>query len=223
MDNMGLYFLALIIPMIAQIYVTSNYNKYKRINNDKKMTGFDVARMILDKNGLNNMYVVETKGNLTDHYDPKRKTIKLSSDVFHGSSIASMAVAAHEVGHALQDKEGYFFMKVRSFIFPIVNLGTKFAYVVLIIGLIANMINLIWAGILLVGLGLLFQLVTLPVEFDASKRALKELETNIVVPSVDIKGTKAMLTAAAMTYVAGVLSSALEMLRLILIFTNDRD
>ena len=223
MDNMGLYFLALIIPMIAQIYVTSNYNKYKRINNDKKMTGFDVARMILDKNGLNNMYVVETKGNLTDHYDPKRKTIKLSSDVFHGSSIAAMAVAAHEVGHALQDKEGYFFMRVRSFIFPIVNLGTKFAYVVLIIGLIANMMNLIWTGILLVGLGLLFQLVTLPVEFDASKRALKELETNIVVPSIDIKGTKSMLTAAAMTYVAGVLSSALEILRLVLIFTNNRD
>ena len=223
MDNIGLYFLALIIPMIAQIYVTSNYNKYKRINNDKKMTGFDIARMILDKNGLNNMYVVETKGNLTDHYDPKRKTIKLSSEVFHGSSIAAMSVAAHEVGHALQDKDGYFFMKVRSFIFPIVNLGTKFAYVVLIIGLIANMMNLIWTGILLVGLGLLFQLVTLPVEFDASKRALKELETNIVVPSVDIKGTKAMLTAAAMPYVAGVLSSALEILRLILIFTNDRD
>ncbi len=223
MDNMGLYFLALIIPMIAQIYVTSNYNKYKRINNDKKMTGFDVARMILDKNGLNNMYVVETKGNLTDHYDPKRKTIKLSSEVFHGSSIAAMSVAAHEVGHALQDKDGYFFMRVRSFIFPIVNLGTKFAYVVLIIGLIANMMDLIWTGILLVGLGLLFQLVTLPVEFDASKRALKELENNIVVPSADIKGTKSMLTAAAMTYVAGVLSSALEILRLILIFTNNRD
>ena len=223
MDNIGLYFLALIIPMIAQIYVTSNYNKYKRINNDKKMTGFDIARMILDKNGLNNMYVIETKGNLTDHYDPKRKTIKLSSEVFHGSSIAAMSVAAHEVGHALQDKDGYFFMKVRSFIFPIVNLGTKFAYVVLIIGLIANMMNLIWTGILLVGLGLLFQLVTLPVEFDASKRALKELENNIVVPSADIKGTKSMLTAAAMTYVAGVLSSALEILRLILIFTNNRD
>ena len=223
MDNIGLYFLALIIPIIAQIYVTSNYNKYKRINNDKKMTGFDVARMILDKNGLNNMYVVETKGNLTDHYDPKRKTIKLSSEVFHGSSIAAMAVAAHEVGHALQDKEGYFFMRVRSFIYPIVNFGTKFAYIVLVIGLVANMMNLIWAGILLVGLGLLFQLVTLPVEFDASKRALKELESNIVVPGVDIKGTKSMLTAAAMTYVAGVLSSALEILRLILIFTNNRD
>lgn len=223
MDNFGLYLLALIIPMIAQIYVSSSYNKYKRISNDKKMTGFDVARMILDKNGLGNLYVVETKGNLTDHYDPKRKTVKLSSEVFHGNSIAAMAVAAHECGHAIQDKEGYFFMRVRSFIFPIVSFGTKFAYVVLFIGLIANIMNLVWLGIILVGLGLVFQLVTLPVEFDASKRALKELETNIVVPNVDMKGTKSMLTAAAMTYVAGVLSSALEILRLILIFTNDRD
>lgn len=223
MENVGLYFLALIIPLIAQIYVTSNYNKYKKIRNDKKMTGFDVARIILDKNGLKDLYVVETKGNLTDHYDPKRKTVKLSSEVFHGESIAAMAVAAHECGHAIQDKEGYFFMRMRSFIFPIVNFGTKFAYIVLLIGLIANMMNLIWLGILLVGLGLVFQLVTLPVEFDASQRALKELENNIIVPNVDIKGTKSMLTAAAMTYVAGVLSSALEILRLILVFTNNRD
>lgn len=223
MDNIGLYFLALIIPLIAQIYVTSNYNKYKRINNDKRMTGFDVARIILDKNGLKDLYIVETKGNLTDHYDPKRKTVKLSSEVFHGESIAAMAVAAHECGHAIQDKEGYFFMRMRSFIFPIVNFGTKFAYIVLLIGLIANMMNLIWLGIILVGLGLVFQLVTLPVEFDASQRALKELENNIVVPNVDINGTKSMLAAAAMTYVAGVLSSALEILRLILVFTNNRD
>lgn len=223
MENIGLYFLALIIPLIAQIYVTSNYKKYSSIKNDKKLTGFDVARKILDKNGLNDLYIVETKGNLTDHYDPKRKTVKLSSEVFHGESIAAMAVAAHECGHAIQDKNGYFFMRVRSFIFPIVSLGTRFAYVVLLIGLLANMMNLIWLGILLVGLGLLFQLVTLPVEFDASKRALKELEDNIIVPNNDISGTKSMLNAAAMTYVAGVLSSALEILRLILIFTNDRD
>lgn len=222
MNNIGLYFLALIIPLIAQLYVSNNYKKYKNINNDKKLTGFEVARKILDKNGLSDLYIVETKGNLTDHYDPKRKTVKLSSEVFHGESIAAMAVAAHECGHAIQDKEGYFFMKVRSFIFPVVSLGTRFAYIVLLIGLIANMMNFIWAGILLVGLGLVFQLVTLPVEFDASKRALKELEDNIVVPNTDIDGTKSMLNAAAMTYVAGVLSSALEILRLILVFT-DRD
>lgn len=222
MDNIGLYFLALLIPLIAQLYVSSSYRKYKSIKNDKNLSGFEVARMILDKNGLNDLYIVETKGNLTDHYDSKRKTIKLSSEIFHGDSIASIAVAAHEVGHAIQDKEGYFFMRVRSFIFPLVNFGTKFAYIVLVIGLIANMMNIIWAGILLVGLGLLFQLVTLPVEFDASRRALEQLETIVGIHKEDVNGTKSMLNAAAMTYVAGVLSSALEILRLILVFT-DRD
>ena len=221
MDNMELYLFAFIIPLIAQIYVSSRYKKYSNIENIKKLSGFEVARKILDKNGLNSLYIVETKGTMTDHYDPKRKTVRLSSEVYYGTSIASVAIAAHECGHAIQDKEGYFFMKVRSFIFPIVSLGTRFAYIVLIIGALANIMNLIWAGILLVGLGLLFQLVTLPVEFDASRKALKELENDI--EKYDYNGTKNMLNAAAMTYVAGVLSSALEILRLILIFTNRRD
>ena len=223
MDNIGLYFLALIIPLIAQLMVSSRYKKYSNIDNDNKLTGFEVARKILDKNGLNDLYIVETKGTMTDHYDPKRKTVRLSSEVFHGTSIASVAIASHECGHAIQDKEGYMPMRLRSFIFPIVSLGTKFAYVVLMIGLIANMLNFIWAGIMLVGLGLVFQLITLPVEFDASKGALIELEDNTLIHKSDVDGAKSMLTAAAMTYVAGVLSSALEILRLILIFTNDRD
>lgn len=223
MDNIGLYFLALIIPLIAQIMVSSKYKKYSNIDNDKRISGFEVARKILDMNGLNDLYIVETKGTMSDHYDPKRKTIRLSSEVFHGTSIASVAIASHECGHAIQHKEGYLPMRIRSFIFPIVNLGTKFAYFVLMIGLIANMLNFIWAGIMLVGLGLVFQLVTLPVEFDASKRALKELEDNTLIHASDMTGAKSMLSAAAMTYVAGVLSSALEILRLILIFTNDRD
>lgn len=222
MDNFGLYLLALIIPLIAQIYINICHDKYRRIENKNKLTGFDVARKILDSNGLKDIYVVETKGNLTDHYDSRRKTVKLSSEVFHGDSIVSMAVAAHECGHAIQDKEGYFFMRIRSFIFPIVSFGTKIAYVILLIGLIADMMNLVWVGILLVGLGLLFQLVTLPVEINASRRALIELENKIGALNEDLSGTKSMLTAAAMTYVAGVLSSALEILRLILIF-KDRD
>lgn len=220
MDNIGLYFLALIIPLIAQIYVSSTYRKFKNISNNKELTGFEVARKILDKNGLKDMYIVETGGNLTDHYDPGRKTIKLSSDIFHGTSIASIAVAAHECGHAIQDKDGYIFMRIRSLIFPIVSLGTKFAYIVLVIGLIMSAMNLIWLGIILVGLGLVFQLVTLPVEFDASKRALNEIKSLSI--SDDYEGSKTMLTAAALTYVAGVLSSALEIFRLILIFTDDR-
>lgn len=223
MDNFLLYLLALIIPLIAQIYISFCYDKYKKIENKNKLSGFELARKILDKNGLKDIYVVETKGNLTDHYDPRRKTVKLSESVFHGNSIASMAVAAHECGHAIQDKEGYFFMKLRSFIFPIVSFGTKFAYVVLLIGLIANLMDLVWAGIILVGLGLLFQIVTLPVEFNASKRALTEIENIYSLERFDMDGAKTMLTAAALTYVAGVLSSALEILRLILVFTNNKD
>ncbi len=222
MENFGLYLLALIIPLIAQIYINVCHDKYRKIENKKKLTGFEVARKILDSNGLKDIYVVETRGNLTDHYDPRRKTVKLSSDVFHGDSVASMAVAAHECGHAIQDKEGYLFMKIRSFIFPIVSFGTKIAYIVLFIGLIADIMDLVWAGILLVGLGLVFQLITLPVEINASKRAMVELENKIGALDNDLDGTKSMLTAAALTYVAGVLSSALEILRLILIF-RDRD
>lgn len=222
MDNFGLYLLALIIPLIAQIYINVCHDKYRKIENKKKLTGFEVARKILDSNGLKDIYVVETRGNLTDHYDPRRKTVKLSSDVFHGDSVASMAVAAHECGHAIQDKEGYLFMKIRSFIFPIVSFGTKIAYIVLFIGLIADIMDLVWAGILLVGLGLVFQLITLPVEINASKRAMVELENKISALDKDLNGTKSMLTAAALTYVAAVLSSALEILRLILIF-RDRD
>lgn len=223
MDNFLLYLLALIIPLIAQIYINVCHDKYRKIENKNKLSGFEVARKILDKNGLKDVYVVETKGNLTDHYDPRRKTVKLSENVFHGDSIASMAVAAHECGHAIQDKDGYFFMKLRSFIFPIVSFGTKFAYVVLLIGLIANLMDLVWAGIILVGLGLLFQIVTLPVEFNASKRALTEIENIYSLERFDMDGAKTMLTAAALTYVAGVLSSVLEILRLILVFSNNKD
>lgn len=223
MDNFALYLLALIVPLIAQIYINICHDKYRKIENKNRITGFEVARKILDANGLKDIYIVEMRGNLTDHYDPRRKTVKLSSEVFHGDSIVSMAVAAHECGHAIQDKEGYLFMKIRSFIFPIVSFGTKIAYVILLIGLIANLMNLVWAGILLVGLGLVFQLVTLPVEINASKRAMIELENNVGAIDRDIDGTKTMLIAAAMTYVAGVLSSALEILRLILIFSNNKD
>lgn len=221
MGNIELYLLALIIPLIAQIYVSSRYKKYSNLENGKGLSGFEVARKILDKNGLNDLYIVETKGTMTDHYDPKRKTVRLSSEVYHGTTVASIAIAAHECGHAIQDKEGYLFMKIRSFIFPIVSLGTRFAYIVLFIGLLANMMDLIWLGIMLVGLGLLFQLVTLPVEFNASKTALGEIEN--IIDKEEYNGTKNMLNAAAMTYVAGVLSSALEILRLILIFNNRRD
>ena len=160
---------------------------------------------------------------MTDHYDPTRKTVKLSTDVYHGKSVASLAIAAHECGHAIQDKEGYLFLRIRSFIYPIVNLGTRLAYIILLLGLILEYMDLIMVGILLVGLGLVFQIITLPVEINASKRAAKEIDQANLGSKKDQAGVKEMLTSAALTYLAGVLSSALYVLRLLLIFTDRRD
>ena len=222
MDDL-LYLLMLIIPLIAQIYVTSSYKRFKKVYNKKNITGYDVARKILDANGLSNLYIVETKGTMTDHYDPSRKTVRLSSEVYHESSVASMAIAAHECGHAIQDKEGYLFFKIRSFIYPIVNLGTRLAYIVLLIGIILEYFDLILLGIVLVGLGLVFQIVTLPVEINASKRALLKLEELNIADKKELNGTKTMLKSAALTYLAGVLSSAIEVFRLVYIYFDRRD
>ena len=215
--------LILIIPGIAQIFISINYNKYKGILNNKKISGQETARKLLDSNNLENIYVVATNGNLTDHYDSSRKVIRLSKDIYNNESIASVAVAAHECGHAIQDKDGYFFMRLRSFIYPIVRIGTMTSYVIIFLGAIFEAINIIYLGIALVGLGLLFQLVTLPVEFDASKRALEEIKRLDLVSDDELLGAKRMLTSAAFTYVAGVLSSILELLRLILIFSDKKD
>ncbi len=218
-----LYFLAIIIPIAAQIYVSYTYNRFKKVRNDFGLTGFDVAKKILEVNGLEKLYVVETQGKLTDHYDSNRKTIKLSSEVYHEESIAALAIAAHECGHALQDKEGYFFLRLRAMIYPVVSIGTKFAYVLLIIGFLFELMNMIIVAIALYGLGLVFQLITLPVELDASKRALNMLRSLHICNQVGDDGTGKMLRAAAFTYVAGVLSSALEIIRLIAIFNRERD
>lgn len=215
--------LIVIIPALAQLFISINYSKYKRIFNESKITGQEVARKILDSNNLEKIYVVATGGNLTDHYDSSRKVIRLSKDIYDNESIASLAVAAHECGHAIQDKDGYFFMRLRSFIYPIVRIGTMFSYLVIFIGAVAEAMNIIYLGIALVALGLIFQLVTLPVEFDASKRALIELKKLGLVTNDELDGAKKMLTSAALTYVAGVLASALELLRLIFIFTDRKD
>lgn len=213
----------ILIPIIAQIYISSNYANYSKIENKKNITGFEVARKILDKNGLDKIHIVEVKGNLTDHYDPTYKVVRLSTSIFHGSSIAALSVAAHECGHAIQDKDNYSFLRFRSLIFPVVHFTSYFAYIILFIGLLSEALNLFALGIALVSIGLLFQIVTLPVEFNASSRAKKELEKLKLVTKTEAQGVEKMLNSAAFTYVAGVLSSILELLRLILIFTNRRD
>lgn len=215
--------LMIAIPAITQLFVTSSYSKYKSIEKDDGITGYEVARKILDDNGLKDIYVVETKGNLTDHYDPKRKVVRLSTDIYKGNTIAATAVAAHEVGHALQDKDGYLYMRIRSIIFPVVNFATSVSYFIIFLGLLFESFNLVWVGIILVGAGLVFQLVTLPVEIDASKRAKELINKMNLATEAEQEGISKMLAAAASTYVAGVLSSALELLRLILIFGNNRE
>ena len=221
MDYM--YLLMLLIPMAAQIYISVTYGKYKKIKNSYDMTGYDVARKILDDNGLNDVYIVQTTGTLSDHYDPRRKTVRLSNEVYNGSSVASMAIAAHECGHAIQDKEGYLFLRFRSLIFPVVNVATSISYYIILIGFIFEMLDLVYIGIGLTTIGLFFQIITLPVEFNASKRAGKEIDAMHLANSEEKSGIKKVLVSAALTYVAGVLTSALQILRLLLIASSDRD
>lgn len=219
-----IFILMLAIPAIAQFLVTSSYSKYKNIENEANISGFEVARKILDNNDLKDIYIVEVNGNLTDHYDPKRKVVRLSKEVFHGSSVAALSIAAHECGHAIQDKVGYTYMRIRSLIFPVVHFATGISYFIIFLGLVMESMNMIWLGILLVGTGLIFQIVTLPVEIDASKRAKKEIENLELANSEEQEGVSKMLSAAASTYLAGVLSSALEILRLVLMFwENDNN
>lgn len=222
MDNIVLFLLALVLPLIASLNINMTYKKYKKVKNGKKLTGFDVARKILDENGLNNMYIVEVPGNLTDHYDPKQKVVRLSSEIFHGETVAAAAVAAHECGHAIQDKEGYTWMKIRSAIYPIVNFGTSIAYILFFISVLLQFVDLLLVGITIIVLGLAFQIVTLPVEFDASKRALTLLKKYNLVTEEERAGSKKVLTAAALTYVAAVLSSLLDLIRLLNAY-NDRN
>lgn len=219
-----LVIIAFLITLIADIYLRTRYNKYRKVKVKSKMTGAEVAREILKSNGLENVYVVETKGYLTDHYDPRSKVVRLSTDIYHGDSIASVSVAAHECGHAVQDKEGYFFLKFRSFLVPIVNFSSKFGYLAVLIGLIFGAMNLAWIGIFLLVAILLFQLITLPVEFNASKRGKMFLNKLKVVDVNEKSMASSMLMAAAMTYVASLVSTLLELLRLVLVVMgNDRD
>ena len=221
--NLMIILLMLMIPAIAQFFVYGSFGKYKQIENEKGITGYDVARKILDDNNLKNIYIVETNGNLTDHYDPKRKVVRLSTDIYKGKTIAAIAVAAHECGHAIQDKEGYLYMRIRSLLVPAVNFATSISYFIIFLGLLFESLNLVWIGIIFVGTGLLFQIVTLPVEINASSRAKKMINDLNLADQNEQTGVSNMLAAAASTYVAGVLTSALELLRLILIFGNRND
>ena len=218
--TMILFFAALIITIYAQCKINSSYSKYKKKKASKNVTGLDVARQILDKNGLSNVYVVATNGELTDHYDPTRKVVKLSNDIYNGNTIAAISVAAHECGHAIQDKENYKFMRIRAALVPFVNLVSYLGYFGLIVSLFAGITGYLKLSLLTLVATCVFQLVTLPVEFDASKRAINYLST-VGYDKETMIGIKKMLKAAAFTYVASTLAALLQMIRLILAFSRD--
>lgn len=208
------------LPIWAQYRVKSTYNKYAQVGVQSGLTGAEVARMILDKNGLYDVAVEPTSGFLSDHYDPGKKKVFLSEANFSGRTIAGSAVAAHEVGHAIQDAKDYAFMRFRSALVPVTMFSSNSAWIFLIIGMIAQIPGVMLIGIILMAVGVLFQLITLPVEFDASKRALVQIESLNIVTSQELPHAKKVLSAAAMTYVAAMAVAVLELLRLILIFTN---
>ncbi len=223
MIGYSLILLGVVITLASQFFINHAYNRYRKIETKKKMQGFEVARAILDANGLNEVYVTETKGVLSDHYDPSRKVVRLSSEVYHGTSIASMGVAAHECGHAIQDKNGYFFLRLRSAIVPFVNLSSKFGYFAILIGFLFSYYTVAWIGVGLELVILFFQLVTLPVEFNASSRAKQQLDRLHLAAKEEQEGVSKMLKAAALTYVASVATTLLEILRLVLILINRDD
>lgn len=208
---------AVVFAMIAQFMVTSTFNKYNKVHNSRKVTGFSAARMILDANGLDNVGIERVKGNLTDHYDPKTNTIRLSDSVFESTSVGAIGVAAHEAGHAVQYATGYIPIKIRSAIIPITNIGSSLAFPLVILGIILSFPTIAYVGVILFGFAVAFQLVTLPVEFNASRRAMAELTSHQTLSVEELQGSRKVLNAAAMTYIAALAVSLGNFIRLIFI------
>ncbi|MEG1942532.1 MAG: zinc metallopeptidase [Angelakisella sp.] len=215
---------ALVLAMWAQARVNSTYGRYSSVLSRKGLTGEQAAREILNRNGLSNVRVEHIAGKLTDHYDPRTQTVRLSDTVYGSSSIAAIGVAAHEVGHAVQHATGYGFLKVRNAIIPITNLGSKLSMPLILLGLVFNSGTLAFAGIILFSLVALFQLITLPVEFNASSRAVATLDSFGMLDESELAGTRKVLSAAAMTYVAALAVSLAQLMRLFMLFgRRDRD
>lgn len=214
---------AIIISLIAQMKVTSTYKKYSQQLSLGGKTAKEITRMILDMNGLQNVRIESVSGSLSDHYDPGAQVIRLSDSVRNDISVASIGVAAHEAGHAIQHAQGYTPIKLRNTILPIANIGSRLSVPLILLGIILSFEPLVTFGILAFSAVLLFQVVTLPVEFNASNRALATLKANNILSGEELSGAKKVLSAAAMTYVSAVLVSAMQLLRLVLISRNRRN
>lgn len=218
-----LVLIGIFISSIAQANIQRKFDKYKKIKTQKSITGFDAARYILSTNSYNDISIKKIKGSLSDYFNPINKEIALSETSMTDTSIASLAVAAHECGHVIQYKKGYIPLKIKSYIVPAVNLGSKLSFPMILLGIFLSMGKLISIGIFLFSFVLIFQIITLPVEFDASRRALKVLNESGMLVGVENDYAKDMLKAAALTYVAATISTALQFLRLWILFGNRRD
>jgi hypothetical protein len=212
-----------VATLFIQFWLQRTYSRYSRVANSRGVTGEQVARAILDAYGLHHVRVEMTPGALTDHYDPIAKAVRLSEPNFHSPSVAALAVAAHEVGHALQDAKGYAWLRVRHSILPVANIGSMWGPWIFILGMLVGAAGLMNIGIWLFAAAALFQLVTLPVEFDASNRALNILRKMNFLDNREINGAKAVLTAAAMTYVAALANSVATILHYIAIMSSQRE
>lgn len=213
---------ALIIALLAQANVSSAFRRYSRVSNSRGYTGYEIARRILDQHGLYDVQIQHVRGSLTDHFDPTARVVRLSDAVYHSTSVAAIGVAAHEVGHAIQHNEGYFPIKVRSAIVPITNIGSSLAWPLAIFGLILGLESLATIGLWLFLIVVVFQLITLPVEFNASSRALTTIQEEGILEGEEYLGAKRMLTAAALTYVAALITAIANFLRMLALVNRNR-
>ncbi len=211
-----------VISMIASAKVKSTYAKYGRVMSRSGLTGTDAARTILDNAGLRHVRIERISGDLTDHYSPKEQVLRLSDTTYHSRSIAAIGVAAHECGHAIQHADHYSPLTIRNSIVPVVNIGSTLSWPMILLGLVFGFTGFLKLGILFFSFSLIFQIITLPVEFNASSRALRILDDSGMLYGEEISGAKKVLSAAAMTYVAAVIASLLSLLRLIILFGGRR-
>ena len=204
---------ALLLGLIAQVYVQSRYNKWSKVQNRSGMSGAQVAQRLLERQGMHNLQLKGIAGQLTDHYDPRNKTLALSQGVAQTSSVAAMAIAAHELGHALQDKDNYLPMRLRSALVPMVNIGTNLGWILIMLGLIIQISGLAWLGVIAFSAGVIFSVATLPVELNASRRARVMLKSSgLIMTQEEDQGVKQVLNAAALTYVAAIVTSLMQLL-----------
>ena len=222
--TMILVLIGVVITLWAQWRVNSAFSKYSRIRSRTGMTGAEAAQRLLQSQGIYDVRVQRVGGSLTDHYDPRTKTVNLSDDVFNVSSVAAIGVAAHECGHAIQDNVGYVPLRIRGNLVPVANIGSRLSWPLILIGLLISGLGspLVEIGIIMFSLAVLFQLVTLPVELDASARAVRLLDAEGILTGDEVSGTRKVLHAAALTYVAAAATSILQLLRLVILFGGRR-